>query len=210
MQVVVLAGEQMKQELLAQGQSSSLEVIWVKEAGQFTFYREANAYFDLQFKDEEKRMDLYRSLPLIPIFINSVYATPETMPRNIIRINAWPTLLERKLAEAYCPDKDLQPVSETIFAALNKKIEWLDNKPGFISARVIAMIINEAYFTLGEKVSTKEDIDVAMKLGTNYPYGPFEWAGRIGLRNIEGLLNAMSSENSCYQPAPLLVKEANQ
>ena len=46
--------------------------------------------------------------------------------------------------------------------------------PGFISARVVSMIINEAYFALEEEVSSKEEIDTAMKLGTNYPYGPFD------------------------------------
>ncbi len=45
----------------------------------------------------------------------------------------------------------------------------------------MAMIINEAWHALAEEVSTKNEIDTAMKLGTNYPYGPFEWAEKIGL-----------------------------
>src|ERR1700710_2457559 len=49
--------------------------------------------------------------------------------------------------------------------------------------RVVAMIINEAYYALDAGVSSKESIDLAMKLGTGYPYGPFEWADRIGLRS---------------------------
>jgi 3-hydroxyacyl-CoA dehydrogenase len=44
------------------------------------------------------------------------------------------------------------------------------------------MIINEAYFALEDNVSTKAETDIAMKLGTNYPYGPFEWGQLIGLK----------------------------
>ena len=42
------------------------------------------------------------------------------------------------------------------------------------------MIINEAFLALQEGVSTKEEINTAMKLGTNYPLGPFEWVEKIG------------------------------
>ena len=40
------------------------------------------------------------------------------------------------------------------------------------------------FLQLGENVSTRDEIDTAMKLGTNYPFGPFEWAEKIGLKNI--------------------------
>ncbi len=80
--------------------------------------------------------------------------------------------------------------------------------PGFISASVIAMIINEAYFAKADGVSTEAEIDLAMKLGTNYPYGPFEWAQKIGLKNILNLLTSMSEQNNKYAPSPLLVMAA--
>ena len=63
---------------------------------------------------------------------------------------------------------------------------FVKDEPGFVSARIVAMMINEAYFTWEAGTSTKEEIDIAMKLGTGYPYGPFEWGEKIGLR---GLLN---------------------
>ncbi|TMI92961.1 MAG: hypothetical protein E6H08_11285 [Bacteroidetes bacterium] len=81
---------------------------------------------------------------------------------------------------------------------------------GFISPRVVSMIINEAYFALEENVSKKEEIDIAMKLGTNYPYGPFEWSKKIGLKNIAALLTELSKTEKRYQPADLLLKEANE
>ena len=69
------------------------------------------------------------------------------------------------------------------------------------------MIINEAYFALGEGVSSKEEIDTAMKLGTNYPMGPFEWGINIGLKNVSGLLSALAEINPRYTPAELLKQE---
>ena len=79
---------------------------------------------------------------------------------------------------------------------------------GMITARVLATIINEAYYTLGAQVSTREEIDIAMKLGTSYPYGPFEWSAKIGLNRIYELLTELSTVDKRYIPAPLLTQEA--
>ena len=73
-----------------------------------------------------------------------------------------------------------------------------------IALRIIAMIVNEAYFALGDGISTKEEIDTAMKLGTNYPYGPFEWSEKIGLKKIYALLQNLGNSGERYLVAPLL------
>jgi 3-hydroxybutyryl-CoA dehydrogenase len=70
------------------------------------------------------------------------------------------------------------------------------------------MIINEAYLALAEGVSTKEEINTAMKLGTAYPFGPFDWAEKIGLKNIALLLQKLSSTQPRYTPAAGLLQEA--
>lgn len=81
---------------------------------------------------------------------------------------------------------------------------------GLVTPRVICMIINEAYCTVEEGTATREDIDLAMKLGTNYPFGPFEWGKRIGLSNICALLEAVrrDSGDDRYKICPLLINEA--
>ena len=73
-------------------------------------------------------------------------------------------------------------------------------------ARILATIINEAYYTWEEEVSTREEIDIAMKLGTNYPMGPFEWGRRIGLEKVADLLTVLSRNNSRYTPSNSLLK----
>ena len=71
----------------------------------------------------------------------------------------------------------------------------------------MASIINEAFFALEENVSTEEEIDTAIKLGTPYPFAPFEWGKKIGLHHIYSLLATLSRQQTRYSPS-LLLKQA--
>jgi 3-hydroxybutyryl-CoA dehydrogenase len=77
--------------------------------------------------------------------------------------------------------------------------------PENVALRVISCIINEAYLALSEGVAAAEDIDRAMKLGANYPKGPFEWANEIGPNQILQTLDALrTTHGEAYLPAPIL------
>ena len=77
--------------------------------------------------------------------------------------------------------------------------------PENVSLRVISCIINEAYLALSEGVATAEDIDQAMKLGANYPKGPFEWTNEIGPNQILQTLDSLkTTHGEAYLPAPAL------
>jgi 3-hydroxybutyryl-CoA dehydrogenase len=95
-----------------------------------------------------------------------------------------------------------------LFDQLQWKYVLAPDIPGMVTARVLAAIINEAYYTLGAQVSTREEIDIAMKLGTSYPYGPFEWGDRIGLKHVHELLTELSSVDKRYMPAAMLTEAA--
>jgi 3-hydroxybutyryl-CoA dehydrogenase len=76
-------------------------------------------------------------------------------------------------------------------------VAW-DSNPGSlrdeeIVARIELPIINEAYLAVGELVAEAGDIDRAMRLGANHPYGPFERAGQLGLRNVIDGLRALET-----------------
>jgi 3-hydroxybutyryl-CoA dehydrogenase len=92
----------------------------------------------------------------------------------------------------------------------NRQLEWVSDQPGFIGARIVCAIINEAYLTLQEKVSSKEDIDTAMRLGTNYPMGPFAWANAIGIKKVYTLLKKLAIGQPRYTPTMLLKEEAEK
>jgi 3-hydroxybutyryl-CoA dehydrogenase len=78
--------------------------------------------------------------------------------------------------------------------------------PGLVRARVVCCLINEAACTLMEGVAGAADIDQAMKLGANYPFGPLEWADRIGLDAVLGVMTGLFQEwgDDRYRPCPLL------
>ena len=78
--------------------------------------------------------------------------------------------------------------------------------PGLVRARTICCLINEAASAVLEGVATPADIDQAMKLGTNYPYGPLEWGDYLGLDTVLGVMNGLFSEwgEDRYRPCPLL------
>jgi 3-hydroxybutyryl-CoA dehydrogenase len=210
MKIVVITNEDLKKELLVQELSDNAEVEWQQE---ITPVQDADAYIDLLFSLSAERIDKLKSLPAgasgqpATIVVNAITTTLTKLPAGFIRINGWNSFLKRPLVEA-SGDDAVKAKAEKIFSCFNKSTEWVPDVPGFITARVISMIINEAWFTLGEKVSTKEQIDTAMKLGTNYPYGPFEWGATIGLKNVYELLTMLSQTNSRYTPSPLLQKEA--
>ncbi len=78
-----------------------------------------------------------------------------------------------------------------------------------IALRVISCIVNEAFSTLSEGVASAEDIDQAMKLGANYPKGPFEWTEEIGVRTILETLDSLrANHGDAYLVSPLLRRRA--
>lgn len=196
MQVVVLTDETLKKELLLNADVNDVDIIWAKDVSQFQSHTNADAYIDISFEKKHIAI-LKKCLPKL-VIINSVVDTLAETDESFVRINAWPTFLQSAIIEASSLKEERKQETEKIFSLLNKKIEWLPDEPGFITPRVISMIINEAFIALKEGVSTKEEIDTAMKLGTNYPYGPFEWAEKIGAGKINGLLKKLSLEQERY------------
>jgi len=74
-----------------------------------------------------------------------------------------------------------------------------------VALRVISCIVNEAFLALTEGVATAEDIDEAMKLGANYPRGPFEWAEELGVQSILRTLDSLRGVyGEAYIAAPSL------
>jgi 3-hydroxybutyryl-CoA dehydrogenase len=81
------------------------------------------------------------------------------------------------------------------------------DRPCFVTSRLIQTLINEAIFCLYEGVSSKEEIDAALKLGMNHPMGPLELADFIGLDVVLAMQQALYDgfKEPKYRPCPLLV-----
>ena len=135
--------------------------------------------------------------------VNSKY------PERIIGASLYPTFSDSKGIEisktSFTSEVNFEKAKK-LFEGLEKQVYEVTDRPGMISLRIISMIINEAYLVLQEGTSNKEDIDTAMKLGTNYPYGPIEWSERIGIELVYNILKSMfdSYGDDRYRITPLL------
>lgn len=107
--------------------------------------------------------------------------------------------------------KGLETDEETVEAvrevarSMGKETVIINEFPGFVTSRISALVGNEAFFMLQEGLGTPEDIDKAIKLGLNYPMGPFELGDLVGLdtrlNNLKYLHEKLGDK---YRPAPLL------
>jgi len=122
----------------------------------------------------------------------------------------WPVAPDRVdgLALAFAPR--LADAARTRIESLWRALGWaplpLRDVPGLAVARTVAMLVNEGADAVWQGVCDEAGADLAMKLGVNYPAGPFEWLAQIGAPAVvdllDGLFHAYRSER--YRVSPLL------
>jgi 3-hydroxybutyryl-CoA dehydrogenase len=156
-------------------------------------------YIDACLNEEH---DFFEAEKTIPILKNAVI-NKSVVSTNTMRCNFWPGFFTGSNKLEVCHN-NAAFIQQTLQLVQTNFIE-VPNTIGFITTRVVSMIINEAFFAVEQGVSSKADIDIAMKLGTNYPYGPFEWANLIGHTHIIQLLQTLQQQNNRYSPAPALL-----
>jgi 3-hydroxybutyryl-CoA dehydrogenase len=201
MNIIINASESQKAILQGKTIQISVNIKWYENT-----VNEADAYIDLLFDEEQS---VFQTITDKPVIVNAVITTCDNLPNNFCRVNAWNSFLEKEKLEVCSINQELQSSFEAILHSIGYKCLFVSDIAGMVAARAIAMIINEAYFGIEDEISTKEQIDTAMKLGTNYPFGPFEWADKIGIKNITTLLVELYKTDERYKPSVLLLKEAN-
>lgn len=88
---------------------------------------------------------------------------------------------------------------------MGKETVTINEFPGFVTSRISALVGNEAFYMLQEGLGTPEEIDKAIKLGLNYPMGPFELGDLVGLdTRLNNLRYLHEKLGEKYRPAPLL------
>lgn len=171
--------------------------------------------FDFLIENQPENIRKYENIDTA-VFCNTVKISLgelnlflEKNKSTILGFNGLPTFINRKLFEvSIFKDRDKKKLEE-VCNELGTDYEIVDDRIGMVTPRVICMIINEAYFTVQEGTATREDIDKGMKLGTNYPYGPFEWCKKIGINNVFEVLESIydDTKDDRYKVSPLLKKE---
>lgn len=132
-------------------------------------------------------------------------------PRRLIGFAAfanWERIDLIEVAPALQTDLSLLSYVRDFFQSFGKDIEVVEDEVGLVFPRILSMIINEAAFALAEGTATREDIDTAMRKGTNYPMGPLAWADAVGIDEIYAIVSGLYRNlgEDRYRPAPLLRK----
>ncbi|MBW5446590.1 3-hydroxybutyryl-CoA dehydrogenase [Cohnella sp. CFH 77786] len=106
-------------------------------------------------------------------------------------------------------DDTFRRTKDFIETVLSKKGVMVYESPGFVTTRLICLLINEALHLLEEGVASPEDIDTAMRIGYQFERGPLEMADRFGLDSVLAALERMFREYGelKYRPSFLLKKK---
>jgi len=145
-----------------------------------------------------------------PVFLGAVLSTLEELNMQslpIARFNHWMLGAGARELEVAFPAGAAAQLQE-VLQQLQLPYREVQDIPGFVSTRIVSLIINEAFLALEEGVSGRGEMDTAMKLGTNYPKGPFEWFTALGPQRVAALLRQLSATHKRYQPASLLLQTA--
>jgi 3-hydroxybutyryl-CoA dehydrogenase len=170
---------------------------------------------------DEKRTVLQRldhALPSSAVIIASCLGAATTVlaswagrPARIVGFATFHPLKDRRvieLAAGMQTAESSMQTAEQLFKSLGKETVRVKDAAGLTFPRILSLIINEATRSLEEGVATAEEIDVAMRLGVNYPQGPLRWADQIGLDEVLAVLEGLQREtgDDRYRPTPLLKK----
>lgn len=221
MKILVVGSERIFSEFkekFVRGQAGSSHEFSFFEADELSkeALEAAQLVFDFTLDDEPENIEKYLSFDKLTVFCNlSRMSLAEISYYNpgiecrLVRFNGLPTFLNRPLLEiSLVNPQDEEEVAE-ICRELGTGYAVVADRVGMATPRIICMIINEAYYTVQEGTASREDIDLGMKLGTSYPYGPFEWCERMGVRHVYELLEAVyeDTKDERYKICPLLKRE---
>jgi 3-hydroxybutyryl-CoA dehydrogenase len=137
-------------------------------------------------------------------------AAATSRPQNVMGVHFMNPVPVMKLVELI---RGLQTSDESYNAlqafcsSIQKTTVLAIDAPGFVVNRILCPMLNEAIFLVQEGVKP-EDIDTAMKLGTNQPMGPLTLADFVGLDTLLYILQVLHRElgEDKYRPCPLLIK----
>jgi 3-hydroxybutyryl-CoA dehydrogenase len=217
MQILILGCPQIEAEF-RQKFAGSHDLVFLPGYQQLQQYLETTqVVFDFLLASYPDYLRVYQGHPALVVFCNTVLTTLASLLQQrgqlpdftLLGFNGWPGMVDRQYLEvSVWTDQDQGRLSQ---ACQNLGTAYLrvDDRVGLVTPRVLGMMINEAFYTCQDGTATAADIDLAMKLGTNYPFGPFEWSNRIGLAQVYQLLEAVyaDTQDERYKICPMLKKE---
>jgi len=138
-------------------------------------------------------------------------ASATSRPEKVVGLhfmNPVPVMKLVEVIKGLLTSEETYQVALEIASKMGKETVTSLDAPGFLVNRVLCPMINEAVCALESGIATAEDIDKAMKLGTNQPMGPLELADFIGLDTVLSIMEVLHQGfgEDKFRPAPLLRK----
>jgi 3-hydroxybutyryl-CoA dehydrogenase len=139
----------------------------------------------------------------------SLLASATRRPDKVIGthfMNPVPLMKGVEIVKTLLTSEETLKVSLDFVKSLGKETVVVKDWPGFVTNRIITLVMNEAAKLLEENLASIEDIDKIEKLSHNWPMGPFELADLVGIDVLVDLLEGIYQQTGWerYKPAPLL------
>ncbi|MEK9721428.1 MAG: 3-hydroxyacyl-CoA dehydrogenase [Quisquiliibacterium sp.] len=117
----------------------------------------------------------------------------------------------RSLMSTPATSRETQDAAHGLFAADGARVSMLRDSAGFISQRVVAMIISIATEIAQQRIASPQDIDSAVRIGLGYPVGPLTMGDMIGPARVLEILDGMHrcSDDPRYRAGPWLRRRAS-
>lgn len=116
----------------------------------------------------------------------------------------------RTLMVTPATDPAIRDAVHAALAADGQEVVVINDSPGYVAQRVVAMIVNTGAAIAQRGIATPADIDKGAKLGLGYPFGPLEWGDSIGAAHILFILERLHAfyQEPRYRPNPWLKRRA--
>ena len=139
----------------------------------------------------------------------SLLASATRRPKKVIGthfMNPVPLMKGVEIVKTLLTSEETLGLSLDFIKSLGKETVVVKDSPGFVTNRIVTLVMNEAAKLLEENLASIEDIDKIEKLSHNWPMGPFELADLVGIDVIVDLLEGIYQQTGWerYKPAPLL------
>ena len=106
-----------------------------------------------------------------------------------------------EIADSEAVSDDALELAQEFCGVLGKSAILVEDLPGLFLGRTVGSIVNEAIVAVAEEVASPDDVDVAMRLGANYPIGPIAWGREIGGARVARILNRLAdAEGEAFAP----------
>jgi 3-hydroxybutyryl-CoA dehydrogenase len=139
----------------------------------------------------------------------SLLASATRRPDKVIGthfMNPVPLMKGVEIVKTLLTSEETLKISLDFVKSLGKETVVVKDSPGFVTNRIITLVMNEAAKLLEENLASIEDMDKIEKLSHNWPMGPFELADMVGIDVLVDLLEGVYQQTGWerYKPAPIL------